>query len=152
MKQLRQIKMYSFNRLQVSDGVISMENLDDHIITLTDSFLMFAFEKYLNVTFANGQLITELIKVMLPFSEEEAKNEWQNGLTFNEQKYYAWFATTSGMKKEGYGKCETIFIREDSRAFAGELEELVSLGKFKEIEESKEEICINKDVLSIIVL
>lgn len=148
MKQLRQIKMYSFNRLQIADAVISSENLDEHIITLTDSFLMYALEKYMGVTFANGQLITELINVMLPYSEEEAKTEWQNGLSFNGAKYFAWFATTSGMKKESMGKCETIFIREDCRAFADELEELVSLGKFKEIEDSKEEICINKDVLS----
>lgn len=148
MKQTRQIKLYSFNRLQISEGTISTENLNDHVITLTDSFLIFALEAYMGDTFSNGQLITELIKVMLPINEEEAKKEWENGLTFNGVKFYAWFATTSGMKKEGYGKCETIFIREDCRGFANELEELASLGKFKEIEESQDAICINKDVLS----
>lgn len=144
----RLIKMYSFGRECISEGFINSENLDSHIITSTDNFLMFALEKYKNTTFENGQLITELIKVMLPITEEEAKNEWENGLTFNDAKYYAWFATTGGMKKENFGKCETIFIREDCRTFAEEFEKLMSLGKFKEIEESNEEICINKDVLS----
>ncbi|MFT4413885.1 hypothetical protein ACLM5H_08505 [Fredinandcohnia humi] len=148
MKQLRQIKMYSFKRDSISDGQINSENLDSSIITLSDSFLLFALEKHLNREFANGDLIIELIKVMLPMTEEEAKNEWQNGLTFNGAKYYAWFATTGGMKKENSGKCETFFIREDCRSFADELEEIISLGKFKEIEVSNEEVCINKDILS----
>lgn len=148
MKQLRQIKIYSFNRGSISEGQINSENVEASIVTLTDSFLMFALEKYLNREIANGELITEIIKVMLPLSEEDAKNEWQNGLTFNGDKYYGWFATTNGMKKENSGKCETIFIREDCRTFANELEEIISLGKFKEIEESNEEVCINKDILS----
>lgn len=29
---------------------------------------------------------------MLPDTEEEAKDEWENGLTFNNNKYVAWFA------------------------------------------------------------
>lgn len=152
MKQARLIKIYSFNRLQISEGVIEKENLEDRIITLSDSFLIFALEQYMNTTFENGQLITEIIKVMLPSSEEEAKKEWENGLTFQDHKYFAWFATTSGMKKEGFGKCETIFIREDFVPFAKEFEDLLSLGKFHEIEESGKEICINKDVLSRISL
>lgn len=148
MKQLRQIKMYSFNRGSISEGQINSENVESLIVTLTDSFLTFALEKYLNREIANGELITEIIKVMLPPSEEDAKNEWQNGLTFNGDKYYGWFATTGGMKKESNGKCETFFIREDCRSFADELEEIISLGKFKEIEVSNEEVCINKDILS----
>lgn len=144
----RLIKMYSFKRGSISEGKIESEELEASIVTLTDSFLMFALEKYLNRELANGDLITEIIKVMLPLSEEDAKNEWQNGLMFNGDKYYGWFATTGGMKKEKSGKCETIFIREDCRTFANELEEIISLGKFKEIEESNEEVCINKDILS----
>lgn len=140
--------MYSFKRDYISEGQIVSENLDSSVVTVTDSFLMFALEKYLNREIANRELITEIIKVMLPITEEDAKNEWQNGLTFNDEKYYAWFATTGGMKKENNGKCETIFIREDCRSFADALEEIISLSKFKEIEESNEEVCINKDILS----
>ncbi|MCI1693286.1 hypothetical protein [Aneurinibacillus aneurinilyticus] len=151
MKQ-RLIKMYRFGRECISDGVINAEKMEDQIISLSDSFLLFAWECYRNEKLVDGQLITELIKVMLPASEEAAKIEWENGLTFNGQKYYAWFATTGGMKKEDSGKCETIFIREDCRTFAEEFEDLISLGKFKEIEESKKKICINKDILSRISL
>lgn len=146
--QQRQIKIYSFGRKNIIDGVISAENLEGNIITLTESFLTFAYECYKNEKLEDGQLIDEIIKVMLPASEEDAKAEWDNGLTFNDKKYYAWFATTSGMKKENWGKCETLFVREDFCEFAKEFEHLISLGKFKEIEESKKEICINKDVLS----
>lgn len=151
MKQ-KQIRIYRFGRECISEGVITSENLDANKITLTDSFLLFALECYKNEKLINGKLITELIKVMLPNSEEAAKLEWENGLIFNGHKYYAWFATTGGMKKEDSGKCETIFIREDFKKFSDEFEDLISLGKFKEIEESKKKICINKDILSRISL
>lgn len=147
MKQ-KQIKIYSFGRKNIEDGIITSENLGENTITLTESFLTFAYECFKNEKLQNSQLIDEIIKVILPSSEEKAKEEWEDGLSFNDKKYYAWFATTGGMKKEDLGKCETIFIREDFKKFADEFEDLISLGKFKEIEESKAEICINKDVLS----
>lgn len=110
---------------------------------------MFALEKYMDITFANGQPVTELIKLMLPLAEVNAKKEWEKGLMFNDHRYFAWFSTTGGMKKEDYsGKCETFFNREDYVPFVKEFEQLISLGKFKGIEESREKICINKDVLS----
>jgi len=87
--------------------------------------------------------------VLLPNTEEEAKEEWDHGLELKGKAYFAWFATPGGMKQESFaGKCETFFIREDFISFATEFEALISLGKFKEIENSKAEICINKDVLS----
>lgn len=147
MKQ-NKIKIYSFGRKNIKDGVITSEDLEKNIITLTESFLTFAYECYKNEKIENGQLIDEIIKVILPSSEEEAKIEWDNGLMLNDKQYYSWFATTGGMKKESHGKCETLFVREDFCDFAKEFEHLISLGKFKEIEESKKEICINKDVLS----
>ncbi|AIQ11327.1 hypothetical protein [Paenibacillus durus] len=151
MKQ-RQIRMYSFRRECISEGRITAEKIEDQIISLSDSFLMFAWECYKNEKMVDQQLITEIIKVMLPNSEDAAKSEWENGLTFNGHKYLAWFATTGGMKIEDSGKCETFFIREDCREFASEFEELISFGKFKEIEESRAKVCINKDILSRISL
>jgi hypothetical protein len=148
-----QIKIYSFSRENINGGVIENENLEEFKVTLTDNFLLFALEAYKNQKFENEQLIEEIIKVMLPNESVNAKEEWNNGLSFNGNQYYAWFATTGGMKKEeNEGICETIFIREDIKAFVIEFEELISLGKFKEIEESNQEICINKDVLSRISL
>jgi RNA dependent RNA polymerase len=155
MKKQRLFKIYSFDRDCIEDGIIAPENLEAQLTTLSDSFLMFALEKYKGEDVVNDQLITEIIKVMLPNNEEEARIEWQQGLEFNGSRYFAWFATTSGMKKEGKnnaGKCETIFIREDCKPFARELEELISLGKFKEIAMSGEEVCINKDILSRVSL
>lgn len=144
----KQFKIYSFGRRSIDDKVITSENLDENIITISESFLTHALECYKNAKIEDGQLINEIIKVMLPASEEDAKAEWVNGLTFKNKKYFAWFATTGGMKKEDWGKCETIFVREDFYNFAKEFEDLISLGKFKEIEDSKDEVCINKDILS----
>lgn len=145
----KQIRMYSFGRSYIKDGIITSENLEDNIITLTDSFLIYAFECYKNVKLEDGQLIGEIIKVMLPNTGEKAKEEWDQGLEFNGKIYFAWFATPGGMKQENFaGKCETFFVREDFCTFATEFENSISLGKFKEIENSKAEICINKDVLS----
>ena len=113
MKQ-KQIKIYSFGRSCIKDGIITSENLQDNIITLSESFLSFAFECYKNEKLEDGQLINEIIKVLLPNSEEDAKAEWVDGISFNEHKYFGWFATTGGMKAEkNNGKCETFFIRED---------------------------------------
>lgn len=148
MKQ-KQIKIYSFNRSCIKDATVTAEDLKSNIITLSESFLTYAYECYKGIALANDHLIDEIIKVMLPSSEEKAKEEWEKGLSFNDNKYFAWFATTGGMKAEkDCGKCETFFIREDFKQFADEFEELISLGKFKEIEESKAQICINKDILS----
>ena len=145
----KQIKMYSFGRSNIKDGVITSENLEDNIVTLTESFLTMALESYKNEKLEDGQLIEEIIKVLLPNTEEKALEEWNRGLEFNDKVYFAWFATPGGMKQESFaGKCETFFIREDFITFATEFEALISLGKFKEIENSEAEICINKDVLS----
>lgn len=149
LMKAKQIKIYSFGRSCIEEGVITSENLEDNIVTLTESFLTLAYEHYKNIKLEDGQLIEEIMKVLLPNKEEEAKNEWDTGLSFNDQIYFAWFSTPNGMKQENFaGKCETFFIREDFFNFAVEFEALISLGKFKEIEASKAEICINKDVLS----
>lgn len=148
----KQAKVYSFDRSHIKDGVISSNDLIENEVVLSESFLTYALECYKGQKLESGQLIEEMIKVMLPFNEDAAKEEWNNGLIFNDKKYYAWFATTGGMKKEENGICETLFIREDFVEFTREFEDLISLGKFKEIEESKEKICINKDVLSRISL
>ena len=148
MKQ-KQIRMYSFGRSNIKDRIITSENLEDNEIIITENFLTLALGCYKNIKIENGHLIEEIIKVMLPNTEKEAKDEWNNGLIFNNNKYVAWFATTGGMKQEmARGKCETFFIKDDFKTFADEFEELISLGKFKEIEDSQAEICINKDVLS----
>lgn len=145
----KQIKIYSFGRSHIKDGEISSENLEDNEITLTESFLTIALECYKNVKLEDGQLIDEIIKVMLPGTEQKALEEWNHGLELDGKVYFAWFATPGGMKQENKGgKCETFFVREDFCTFATEFETLISLGKFKEIETSEEEICINKDVLS----
>lgn len=87
MKQ-KQIKIYSFGRSNIKDGIITSENFEDNTITLTESFLTLAFGCYKNTKIEDGQLIEEIIKVMLPDTEEEAKDEWDNGLIKEDARAY----------------------------------------------------------------
>lgn len=149
----RQIKIYGFDRDSISDGVISSEDLESRIITLPDCFFVKAYECYSGTTLSDGDFITGIIKVVLPKDEEDAKKEFMEGLKLGDDTYKGWIATTSGMKVESkQGKCETIFVREDIYDFTKEFENLISLGKFEEIEKNGKEVCINKDILSRISL
>ncbi len=150
--KLKGYKIYSFGRSHIKDGVIVSSDLKTNETTITESFLTGAIECYKKEELKDQELILEIIKVMLPHSEEKAHKEWFEGLEFQEQKYYGWFATTNGMKQEKNGICETLFVREDFKPFIDEFENLISLGKFKEIEDKEEKICINKDILSRISL
>jgi hypothetical protein len=46
------------------------------------------------------------------------------------------------------GKCETFFVKDSLYSFIDEFENIMSFGKFKEIEDNGEEVYINKDILS----
>lgn len=50
----RIIKMYRFGRECISEGVITAENINSQIITLTDSFLIFALECYRKEKITDG--------------------------------------------------------------------------------------------------
>lgn len=142
----RQTKIYGFDRDSISDGVISSEDLESRIITLP---FVKAYERYKEITLEDGVFIDDIIKVVLSKDKEEAKKEWMEGLTLGEVTYSAWFATVGGMKVENNnGKCETFFVKDSLKSFIEEFENILSLGKFKEIEEDGEEVYINKDILS----
>lgn len=130
-------------------------NVTDENITKTSSYnlLIKALEIYNDRKFKNNERVTEFIKINLSINEEVARKQWFNGIEHDGYKYKAWFATVGGMKTEQNGICDTIFIREDYKEFANIIEDLVSLGKFKELEnlsddDERKTICINKDVLS----
>jgi hypothetical protein len=149
----RQIKIYGFDRVSIEDGVISSEDLESRIVTLPDCFFIQAYECYSGTTLADGDFIAGIIKVVLPKDEDDAKKEFMEGLKLGDDTYKGWISTTGGMKTESkQGKCETIFVREDIYEFTKEFENLISLGKFDEIEKNGEKVCINKDILSRISL
>lgn len=113
------------------------------------NFLIKALEVYNGKKFKADEVIKEIIKISLSKDEDIAKKQWFDGIEYDGHTYKAFFATVGGMKVEdkvGNGICDTLFIREDYIEFALLVEELISLGKFKE-QEGKE-ICINKDILS----
>ena len=137
------------------DEEFKVVNVEDENITTTSNynFLIRALEAYNNRKFKNNERVTEFIKINLSNDEEIAKKQWFDGIEYEGHTYKAWFATVGGMKKEENGICDTIFIREDYQEFVELVEDLISLGKFKDIENlsddaKKKEICINKDVLS----
>ncbi len=152
MRKQKFYTVYSFNKndFEKNDKKtldIKEENLVTKEVRLAENFLVHAYCKYKNITFKNNMLVPEIIKVMLDNNEYTARAQCEK-ITFNGEGYTAWFATTSGMKKEDRedGKCEILFIREDFTDFAEIFEDIVSLGKIKEHE--GKEICINKDILS----
>jgi len=53
----KQIKMYSFGRSCIKDGIIASENLEDKIVTLTESFLIMALAYYKETELQDGRLI-----------------------------------------------------------------------------------------------
>ncbi|KUO69879.1 MAG: hypothetical protein APF81_14775 [Desulfosporosinus sp. BRH_c37] len=58
----KQIKMYSFGRSCIKDGIITFDNLEHNIITLTESFLTMALECYIETKLEEGQLIGFLMQ------------------------------------------------------------------------------------------
>lgn len=138
---------------------LDQRNLKDRkVINVTENniirdnrynFLIILLETYNKKEYKNNERITEYIICNLPVeNEEKAHEQWFEGIEYEGYTYKAWFATTGGMKKEGFGICDTIFIREDYQDFAQMVEKLISLGKFTQLEKEEREICINKDVLS----
>lgn len=142
--------------LDVERRVINVE--EENITKLSNyNFLIRTLETYRNKKFENNELIIEFIKINLPYEQEEAYKQWFEGIEYDGHIYKAWFATVGGMKKENNGICDTIFVREDYQAFGELVEDLISLGKFREIEnleddDPKKIVCINKDILSRISL
>lgn len=158
MKTMDFVKVLKLDQSNLDNERKVVNVTDDNITKLSRyNFLIKTLENYNNNKFTNNELITEFIKINLPYDEEQAYTQWFDGIEYEGKKYYAWFATVGGMKKEDNGICETIFIREDYQGFAELVETLISMGKFRELEslddkDPKKTICINKDVLSRISL
>lgn len=148
------VKVLKINQSNVKKGKVT--NIQQvNIVKLSSyNFLIKALEQYNNRKFENDEMVTEFFKLMLPINEEKAREQWFNGVEYDGHIYKAWFATTGGMKHESNNsKCETIFIRDDYIDFAETVEDLVSLKKFKDLEQLSDNdenktFCINKDVLS----
>lgn len=147
------IKILKINQRNLDkDRKVINVNDENKVKWSSYNFLIKTLEIYNNRMFENDEFLNEFIICNLPKSEKDAYKQWFGGIECEGKKYYGWFATINGMKQEDWGICDTIFIREDYREFAEMLENLISLGKFKELENKKQEICINKDVLSRISL
>lgn len=116
-------------------------------------FLFDAIQQHCGVVFDDNHRIKEIIKVMMPEDKLAAYKMWFDGFDFEGAKYYGWFSTVNGLKQEDFTqetKMEVFFIREDFKEFTNWIENIISLGTFKELE--GKDICINKDVLSRISL
>jgi len=74
----KQIKIYSFGRSCIEDGVITSGNLENNEVALSESFLTIALECYKNKKLEDGQLVEEIIKVLLcPIQRKKQK---KNGI------------------------------------------------------------------------
>jgi hypothetical protein len=145
------IKILKLNQLNLDDDNNVIDILEDNMVKLNGySFLVKSLETYNNKQYKNNEFVTAFLKCNLPTNYNNAEEQWFNGIKYDGYEYFSWFATTGGMKQEDHGICDTIFVREDYVDWALLMEDLISLGKFKKLE--NEEICINKDVLSRISL
>ena len=69
----KQIKIYSFGRSNIKDGIITFENLEDNQITLSESFLMNALECYKNIKLEDGELVERNNKSVAPQYRRKSK-------------------------------------------------------------------------------
>lgn len=157
MNNTKFVKVLKLTQRNLKEGKVINVNEKNETKLNQNNFLIKMLVAYREKEFSNNEMVTEFIKCNLPTDEEQAKKQWFEGIEYDGHIYIAWFATTGGMKKEDDGICDTLFIREDYQHFSELLEQLISLGKFKELEKLKDDnedkkICINKDVLSRISL
>lgn len=149
---MRQVKLLKINQTNINVlNEVTKITEENYIKNDSYTFLIKSLEVYRKKEYEKDELVKEIIKVMLPVDEEEAREQWNKGITIEEIKYKAWFAPVGGMKLEEEGsKCEVIFIREDFIDFKEYFEDIISLGKFKELIGKK--LYVNKEILSRISL
>ncbi|NYC27951.1 hypothetical protein [Clostridium saccharobutylicum] len=143
--QLLAIKQTNINEL---NEVTNLKE-ENYIKQDKNTFLFKALEVYKKEEYKENLLTDDIIKVMLPSDEDEAKEQWFKGITIEDVKYFGWFATVGGIKQENEHdkeKCEAFFIREDLKPVCNWFEQLISLGQFKLLKDKK--IYVNKQVLS----
>lgn len=131
-------------------------------IMLTDSFGMELYLQFKGIKVkGNKTNIDNIIKIMLPASEEKALEILQNGYIDENGKSFIPLATTTGfMKKEELsegiiarkeGTCEYLFIAEEDKEFVNVFNNVVSCGKVQE-KLNTTTMQINKDIISRISL
>ncbi|NFH30949.1 hypothetical protein FDC49_01810 [Clostridium sporogenes] len=148
---MKQIKILKINQSNINNENEVIDLQDDNIVKIgTYNFLMKLLENYRDKEFEDGEQVTEFIKVMLPDNENDAREQWNNGITWEGKLYKAWFSTVGGMKQEDkHSKsiCEVIFINEEIVDFKSYFENIISLGKFSKIDKTKD-MYVNKKILS----
>ncbi|MBZ9635525.1 hypothetical protein [Clostridium sp. FP1] len=147
---MKQIKILKINQSNIKNSEVYNLTEENIVKVGTYNFLIKSLETYRKSEFEDDEQVTEFIKVMLPYTENEAKEQWNNGITWEGRLYKAWFATVGGMKQEdknSKSKCEVIFINTEIEDFAGWFEDIISLGKFSKVDKTKD-MYVNKKILS----
>ncbi|WP_434291186.1 hypothetical protein [Clostridium botulinum] len=148
---MKQIKILKINQSNINNENEVINLQDNNIVKIgTYNFLIKLLENYRDEEFEDGEKVTEFIKLTLPNNEEDAKEEWFNGVKWENKLYKAWFSTVNGMKQEDkHSKsiCEVIFINEEIVDFKSYFENIISLGKFSKIDKTVD-MYVNKKILS----
>ncbi|NRT78140.1 hypothetical protein [Clostridium beijerinckii] len=145
-----QIKILKINQNNINavNQVINVEE-NNYIKEDKYNFLIKALETYNKKEYDEGEIVLDIIKVMLPCDHDEAKSMWNKGVELESEMYVPFFATTGGMKQEhqsSKSKCEVIFIREEKKVFMSWFSKIISMDKFHKLDNQL--IYVNKDVLS----
>jgi len=123
MKQIK-IKSYSENLSKCEE------------VALADNFFFRAYRRWNK----SDNIGDDVIKCMMPKGKLTA-----NDITINNINYTPYIATPNQQKKETRSeKCEFWYIKQDKKDFIEWFNNLISLGKLKQLK--GKEICINKQV------
>lgn len=162
---MRKLEMYTIYSIASGD-LLKTEwtegELLDREINLQANNLIRKYLRFKNLE-EKDQFLENIIKVALPHNKKDKEIETplemlKNGIVFRGKKFIPLVSSPSMMKKEGQDfykedfKCEYFFIAEEDKKFIKTFEAITSAYKLIEKQETKEEISLNKDVISRLAL
>lgn len=128
------------------------ENMKKEEIKKASCFAFDVYEQWKGC----DSLVTELkniIKVMLPEDEENARKMLTEGVTIEEEKFVPWLTSANMMKNAEEEDCgEYFFINEEDKDFIPFFDDIISASKITEKRNNKDKIYINKDYTSRVSL
>ena len=139
--------------IPLKSEIIDLDNNKIHFDTIgsmNENPFLCIMERMLNISFEMDQELDWIIKVSFPDTPSQLltlytdKNEIRSKvIKFNNNYYYLWLSTSSGMKTN-----DVFYIREDMIKSIQEFENIISCKWIENLKEAK----INKDVTSRISL
>lgn len=131
---------------------INGENMKKEEIKKASCFTFDVYEQWKGCDSLVAEL-KNIIKVMLPEDEENARKMLTEGVTIEEEKFVPWITSANMMKNAEEEDCgEYFFIKEEDKEFISFFDDIISAGKITEKRNNQDKIYINKDYTSRVSL